>query len=120
MKPNATPPAMLSFRGIVTRGEEGGDSHGVAVPIDLDDCRQHQHAEDEFAAPVRAEGFEFEYCSVLGTRPLGASREPFLPALIQAFAATASDTMSNTGLMSVSRETRAGSVVSMTKVSLVP
>lgn len=83
MKPNATPPAMLSLRGVVPRASDS------------------------------------KYCSVLGTGLLGASREPFWSALIQAFVATASDTMSDTGLMSVFRETRAGSVVSMTKVSLV-
>ena len=75
---------------------------------------------DEFAAPVLAEGFEFEILLRSWNRTPAGDREPFCPALIQAFAATASDTMSDTGLMSVFRETRAGSVVSMTKVSLVP
>ena len=60
-----------------------------------------------------------KYRSALRIKFMRASQEPLLPAVIQAFAATASDTMSETGLMSGSRETRAGSVVSMTNVSLV-
>lgn len=102
------------------RGEEGGGRYGGVVPIDLADRRQHQHAEDEFAAPVRAEGFEFKILLRFWNQTPGGEQETLLPVRIQPFAATASDTMSDTGLMSVSRETRAGSVVSMTKVSPVP
>ena len=102
------------------RGEEGGGRDGGVAPVDLAHRRQHQHAEDEFAAPVRASGFEFEILLSSWNQTHGGEQGTLLPALIQAFAATASDTMSDTGLMSVSRETRAGSVVSMTKVSLLP
>ena len=102
------------------RGEEGRDRYGGVVPIDLADRRQHQYPEDEFVAPVRAEGFEIEILLSSWNQTPGGEPGTLLPVLIQAFAATASDTMSDTGLMSVFRETRAGSVVSMTKVSPVP